>query len=87
MALIKLFGNLRQFVDEPRFEVAGDTVRMVLENAGIPPPLQNAILDNGQQRPFVKIAINGRDIRLAQGLDTPINDKDTIAIFPPIAGG
>ena len=87
MALIKLFGNLRQFVDEPRFEVAGDTVRMVLENAGIPAPLQNAILDNGQQRPFVKIAINGRDIRLAQGLDTPINDKDTIAIFPPIAGG
>jgi molybdopterin converting factor small subunit len=31
--------------------------------------------------------VNGIDISLSRGLDTPVKDHDVVAIFPPIAGG
>jgi molybdopterin synthase sulfur carrier subunit len=51
------------------------------------PDLCQAIYDGEQLRPFVRITVNGHDIMLGQGLDTPLEESDSIAIFPPIAGG
>jgi molybdopterin synthase sulfur carrier subunit len=47
----------------------------------------DAIFTDNNLKPFIKVTINGRDIQLENGLDTAVSDKDTIAIFPPIAGG
>ncbi|MGC9009429.1 MAG: MoaD family protein [Sulfolobales archaeon] len=33
------------------------------------------------------ILINGVNILMREGLDTKLRDKDTIDIFPPVAGG
>jgi len=49
--------------------------------------LQNNMLENGKIRHMVKILVNGRDIRWLANLDTPVQEGDTIAIFPPIGGG
>ena len=38
-------------------------------------------------RPFVNILKNGRNIHFLAGLDTPLEDGDVIALFPPVAGG
>jgi molybdopterin synthase sulfur carrier subunit len=38
-------------------------------------------------RDFVNILKNGRNIHFLGGLDTPLEDGDTIALFPPAAGG
>jgi sulfur-carrier protein len=38
-------------------------------------------------RDFVNILKNGRNIHFLSGLDTPLDDGDVIALFPPIAGG
>jgi MoaD family protein len=38
-------------------------------------------------RDFVNILQNGRNIHFLAGLDTPLADGDTIALFPPAAGG
>ena len=38
-------------------------------------------------RDFVNILKNGRNIHFLAGLDTPLEDGDTIALFPPAAGG
>ena len=38
-------------------------------------------------RDFVNILRNGRNIQFLAGLDTPLDDGDVIALFPPIAGG
>ena len=36
---------------------------------------------------FVNILRNGRNIQFLAGLDTRLGDGDTIALFPPLAGG
>ena len=88
MALVKLFGNLRQYRDISHSQVPGGSVRLVVETlCESNPILCDALLENGALRPHFKITLNGHDIALANGLDTPVSDEDQIAIFPPIAGG
>lgn len=44
--------------------------------------------DNGSLRRHFNIHVNeGEDIRLQQGLDTPVGDGDTVTILSAIAGG
>ncbi|MGD8436441.1 MAG: MoaD/ThiS family protein [Syntrophobacterales bacterium] len=70
---IKLFANLRKF--NPLLDKikldAGTTVLELLEIAGIPPSEVAIVL------------VDGRHAKL----DQPLHDGETVAIFPPIAGG
>jgi molybdopterin converting factor small subunit len=43
--------------------------------------------DTGQPRQFVNLFLNDEDVRLGKGLDSPLSDKDEIAIVPAVAGG
>ncbi len=43
--------------------------------------------DQGQVKDFVKILVNGNDIRGTGGLDSQIKDDDEIVIFQTLAGG
>lgn len=43
--------------------------------------------DDGQVKDFVKILVNGNDIRGTGGLNSPIKDDDEIVIFQTLAGG
>jgi len=88
MATIKLFGNLRQMAGKPTVSVDGQTVFELLEN--LRPQyisIVDAILEEAKLKLYYKIMVNGIDISLSQGLDTPVNANDVVAIFPPIAGG
>jgi len=43
--------------------------------------------DDGNPREFASILKDGRDITHLQGLDTELEDGDTVSLFPPVAGG
>ena len=88
MATIKLFGNLRQMAGKPTLSVDGHTIYELLEQ--LRPQyasIVDAILDEAKLKPYYKIMVNGIDICLSRGLDTPVEANDVVAIFPPISGG
>jgi molybdopterin synthase sulfur carrier subunit len=88
MATLKLFGNLRKHIDDSHLQISGTSVRAVLESLCEGSPLLcDMLIEDGALRPHFKITLNGHDIVLAEGLDTPVGEDDQIAIFPPIAGG
>jgi len=43
--------------------------------------------DAGKLRRFVNVYVNDDDVRLAQGLDTPVAAGGQISVIPAVAGG
>lgn len=88
MARVKLYGNLRRLTAHAQCLVRGANVREILDALTRDNPrLRGALFHNGALAEHVRITRNGRDIRHAQNLETPVNDDDELAIFPPVAGG
>ncbi len=75
-------GNNRS-VDAP-----GSTVREVLENLVTTyPSLGNRIFDDGELPQFLNVFVDGSDVRLFDGLDTPVTDATAVILLPAVAGG
>lgn len=88
MATVKLYGILRTHTNAPQLSIKGGSIRSVILNlCEGNTALCNALLEEGNLRPHFKITLNGRDIQLTSGLDTPVGENDQIAFFSPIAGG
>jgi molybdopterin synthase sulfur carrier subunit len=45
------------------------------------------LLEDGGLRPQINVLKNGREVLHMAGPETPMTDGDTLAIFPPVAGG
>jgi sulfur-carrier protein len=43
--------------------------------------------DSGQLRRFVNVYVGDEDVRLAQGLDTPVASGVQVSVIPAVAGG
>ncbi|WP_173297911.1 MoaD/ThiS family protein [Thermanaeromonas sp. C210] len=43
--------------------------------------------ETGDLKSFIRVFVEGRDVRFLQGLATPVNPGDTVLILPPAAGG
>ena len=85
MAVVKLFANLRSIAETKEVSVTGASLgACVMSLVEQIPALDGVILQNGQIRPHFVININGH---AALDSEIPVNEEDTIAIFPPIAGG
>jgi sulfur-carrier protein len=73
---------------EKRVNAAGDTLGAVISDlesnySGI----SERLVDSGKLHRFVNIYVNDEDVRFSGGLDTEINDGDTVTILPAVAGG
>jgi len=65
------------------------TLREVLAGLDVAyPGLSGRILDDGGKlRRFVNVYVGDEDVRLAQGLDTPVPAGGQVSVIPAVAGG
>jgi len=43
--------------------------------------------EGGELNRYVNVYLNDEDVRVLDGLDTPVGDSDTLVILPAMAGG
>ena len=82
--------TLRMFTDrEPVIQADGASVCEILKNVAARHDDIKRILfaEEGKLRDFVRIFVNDTEIRGLLGLDTPVQQGDTIYLIPAVAGG
>ena len=87
---MRLFANFRDTVGQKEVmrEVADDaTVGVVLHGIVEEYPDMDLFEEDGSLREFLSIMKNGRDITYIDGLETKLENGDTVSVFPPVAGG
>ncbi len=90
---INLYASFREHAGVKRFDLpvsAGITVQDAIQSIiHLYPALENAWLDsNGELHAHVLISLNQVDVfALPDGLQTIVQDTDTLDFFPPIHGG
>ncbi len=69
-------------------EVSASTVRGALDElVAAYPPLAARVLAEDGIPTFLNVFVDGDDIRLLEGLDTPIGAGTTVLLLPAVAGG
>jgi molybdopterin synthase sulfur carrier subunit len=90
MATIKVPPVLRPSVGGAKeLQADGSSVGEVLrELAEQHPSTQSQLFSgDGQLNRYVNVYLNDEDVRVLQGLDTPVGSTDTLVILPAMAGG
>ena len=68
--------------------VAGATVREALDElVGAFPALSGRIRDGDALPAFLNVFVDGEDVRLLAGLETPVEDASVVLLLPAVAGG
>ena len=67
----------------------GGTVGEVLKalDAAHPGLRERLFDESGELRRFVNVFVADEDVRFREGLDTPVQDGQTVSIIPAVAGG
>jgi molybdopterin converting factor small subunit len=90
MASFRLPPVLRPMAGGARtVEADGDDLRAALENLTDQHPALRSRLfgDDGEIATFVNVYVEGEDVRVRGGLDTPLTPDAAIIVLPAMAGG
>ena len=77
-------GDRRVTVDADGLETVGDALDALLESR---PALRDRVLEDGELADHVNVLRNGESVAVGEGLDTPVEPDDELALFPPVSGG
>ena len=74
---------------EKEVSADGGTVGEVLNALSTEHPATEAQLfsADGQLNRYVNVYLNDEDVRVLDGLETPVKESDTLVILPAMAGG
>ena len=90
MATLKIPPVLRGSVGgEKEVQASGSNVGEVLRDLASQHPETESQLfaeDGGLNR-YVNVYLNDEDVRVLDGLETGVSDRDTVVILPAMAGG
>ncbi|MFQ5975125.1 MAG: MoaD family protein [Candidatus Hydrothermarchaeales archaeon] len=89
MAVVRLSTPLRRFTEgKPEVEAEGATLNEVLSDLDKNyPGIAEKIMDGNDIQRFVNIYVNNEDVRLEEGLETKLGEKDIVSILPAVSGG
>ena len=90
MPTVKIPPVLRpQTGGESELTVGGSTVGEVLSAlADTHPDTRGQLFsEDGELNRYVNVYLNDEDVRVLDGLDTPVGGSDTLVILPAMAGG
>jgi molybdopterin converting factor small subunit len=90
MTTLKIPTPLRYYTDgQAEVTVSGADVATAMRNLVTQYPTleQHLYNGNGDLRNFVNLFLGENNIKDLQGLETPLNDGDTLRLIPSIAGG
>ena len=90
MATIKVPPVLRPSVGgEKEVSASGGTVgEVLLDLASQHPATQEQLFSpDGSLNRYVNVYLNDEDVRVLDGLDTGVGERDTLVILPAMAGG
>jgi sulfur-carrier protein len=75
--------------NEGVLQASGGTIRELIEDiAGTFPDFKDKVLaEGGELHRFINVYANDEDVRYLEGLDTKVQDGDSVAILPAVAGG
>jgi molybdopterin synthase sulfur carrier subunit len=85
---VKFFASFRELFQEGEVELQsgstmGDLVNLLCDSS----KRREGIFDGAELKPYLSILKNGQHIFHLSGLETKLDDGDTVAIFPPVGGG
>ena len=89
MATVRIPTVLRKHTDgAAKVQADGATVGEVFANViESHPGLGDQLLEDGEVRGFINVYVEDEDIRYIDGLDSPVEPDDEVAIMPAVAGG
>jgi molybdopterin synthase sulfur carrier subunit len=89
MATVKIPPVLRASVGgDKELSADGDNVGDVLRAlVDAHPQTEAQLFSNGELNRYVNVYLNDEDVRVLDGLDTPVGESDTLVILPAMAGG
>ncbi|HEV8338749.1 MAG TPA: MoaD/ThiS family protein [bacterium] len=90
MATVRIPTPMRRYTNGERVTTvsAGTLAGAIEELGGRYPGLADRLVDgSGQLHQFVNVFVNNQDVRLLEGLATPLDDRAEISIIPAMAGG
>jgi molybdopterin converting factor small subunit len=90
MAIVRIPPVLRASVGgEREVDASGSSVGEVLNSlTSAHPDTQGQIFGpEGDLNRYVNVYLNDEDVRVLDGLQTPVGERDTLVILPAMAGG
>lgn len=90
MSSVRIPPVLRSAVGDARqVEASGATLGAVLDDlfARYPGVREQILTPEGTLSRFVNVFVNDQDVRYQQGLETPVDERDTVTLLPAMAGG
>lgn len=90
MTTLKIPTPLRQYTNgQAEIAVSGSNVEAAMHNLveQFPALEQHIYAEDGKLRAFIILFLGQDNVNDLQGLETPLNDDDTLRLIPSIAGG
>jgi len=94
MVVVKVFGNLKAIFGTSELEIdvcyedktVNSVLNVLMKQFG--ESLRRELLDStGKIKAVYSILVNGRNIALMSGLNTRLEENDTVSILPLVEGG